>query len=71
MGFGSTAGQQILVSENDLFLTLDSGTSSAQNENLRLLLNRNIPLIIVGNMASETTFVHWKVVFLMSKSEKK
>ena len=26
---------------------------------------------LVGNMASETTFDHWKVVFLMSKSEKK
>ena len=32
----------ILVSENDLFLTLDLGTSSARNENLRPLLN--IPL---------------------------
>ena len=35
----------ISVSENGLFLTLGSGTSSAQNENLRPLLNRNIPLI--------------------------
>ena len=25
----------------------------------------------MGNMASETTFDHWKVGFLMSKSEKK
>ena len=29
----------------DLFLTLSSGTSSARNENLRPLLNTNIPLI--------------------------
>ena len=35
----------ILVSENGLFLTLGSGTSSAQNENLRPLLNTNMPLI--------------------------
>ena len=35
----------ILVSESGLFLTLGSGTSSARNENLRPLLNRNIPLI--------------------------
>ena len=35
----------ILVCENDLFLTLGSGTSSAQNENLRPLLYTNIPLI--------------------------
>ena len=33
------------VNENGLFLTLGSGTSSARNENLRPLLNRNIPLI--------------------------
>ena len=31
--------------KNGLFLTLGSGTSSAWNENLRPLLNRNIPLI--------------------------
>ena len=35
----------ILVSENDLFLTLGLGTSSAGNGNLRPLLNKNIPLI--------------------------
>ena len=35
----------ILVSENDLFLTLGLGTFSARNKNLRPLLNRNIPLI--------------------------
>ena len=35
----------ILVSENDLFLTLGLGTSNARNENLRPLLNTNIPLI--------------------------
>ena len=35
----------ILVSENDLFLTLGSDTASARNENLRPLLHTNIPLI--------------------------
>ena len=34
----------ILVSENDLFLTLGSATFSARNENLRPHLNTNIPL---------------------------
>ena len=48
--------------ESGLFLTLGKGTSNARNENLRPLLNTNKPLI-VGNMASETTFDHWKVVF--------
>ena len=33
------------MSESGLFLTLGSGTSSAQNENRRPLFNRNIPLI--------------------------
>ena len=32
----------ILVSENDLFLTLSLHTSSARNENLRPLLRTNI-----------------------------
>ena len=41
----------ILVSENDLFLTLGSATFSARNENLRPLLN------LVGSMASENTFL--------------
>ena len=36
--------KEVLVSENDLFLTLGSGTSSARNENLRPLLNTNTPL---------------------------
>ena len=35
----------ILVGESGLFLTPGSGTSSAKNENLRLFLYRNIPLI--------------------------
>ena len=34
-----------LVSENDIFLTLGSGTSNARNENLRPLLKTNIPII--------------------------
>ena len=37
--------QEKSVSESGLFLTLSLGTSSARNENLRPLLNRNIPLI--------------------------
>ena len=36
---------KFLVSENGLFLTLGLCTSSARNENLRPLLNTNIPLI--------------------------
>ena len=52
----------ILVSESGLFLTLGSGTSSARNENLKPLLNRNIPLIS-GKYGLRTTFDHWKVVF--------
>ena len=36
---------KLLVSENDLFLTVGLGTSNARNENLRPLLNTNIPLI--------------------------
>ena len=35
----------IFTYSNDLFLTLGSGTSGAPNENLRPLLNTNIPLI--------------------------
>ena len=35
----------ILECESGLFLTLGLGTSSARNENIRPLLNRNIPLI--------------------------
>ena len=35
----------LLVGESGLFLTLSSGTSSARNENLRPLFNRNISLI--------------------------
>ena len=38
-------GKGLISSESGLFLTLGSGTSSARNENLRPLLNRNIPLI--------------------------
>ena len=34
-----------LESESGLFLTLRSGTSGAQNENLRPLINTSIPLI--------------------------
>ena len=35
----------LLVGESGLFLTLGSGTSSAWNENIRPLLNKNIARI--------------------------
>ena len=46
-GSGRTESEEkvVLASENDLFLILGLGTSSAGNENLRPLLNTNIPLI--------------------------
>ena len=49
-----------LVSENDLFLTLGSGTTSARNENLRPLLNTNISLISgkYGLLAVGKSFSH-------------
>ena len=53
-----------------MFVAFVYKTHSARNENLSPFLNTSIPLIS-GKMASETTFDHWKVVFLMSKSEKK
>ena len=52
------------------FLPFGSGTSSARNKNQDHLSIETYPKS-VGNMASETTSDHWKVVFLMSKSEKK
>ena len=42
----------VVVSENDLFLISGLGTSNARNENLRPLLNTNIPLIS-GNYSLE------------------
>ena len=60
----------ILVSENDLFLTLGLGTSNARNENLRLLLNTNIPLIS-GNYGLRNHFWPLESRFLMRKNEKK
>ena len=59
----------ILVSESGLFLTLGSGTSSARNENLRPLLNTNIPLIS-GKYGFRNHFWPPESRFLMSKSEK-
>ena len=56
--------------KKDLFLTLDSGTSSAQNENLRPLLNTNIPLIS-GKYGLRNYFWPLESRFLMRKSEKK
>ena len=58
---------KILVSQNDLFLTLGSGTSSARNENLRPLLNTNIPLVS-GN---RNHFGTLESRFLLRKSEKR
>ena len=71
----STCWQQsdekaILVSENDLFLTLGSDTSSARNENLRPFFYRNIPLIN-GKYGLRNHFWPLESCFLMSKSEKK
>ena len=60
----------ILVSENDLFLTLGLGTSNARNENLRPLLNTNIPLIS-GNYVLRNHFWPLESCFLMRKNEKK
>ena len=59
------------VSENDLFFTLGSGTSSAQNENLWPLLNTNIPLIS-GKYGLRNHFWPLEVEsrFLMRKIEK-
>ena len=59
-----------LVSENDLFLTLGFGTSNARNENLRPLLNTNIPLIS-GNYGLRNHFWPLESRFLMRKNEKK
>ena len=58
-----------LVSENDLFLTLGSGTSSARNENLRPLLNTNIPLIS-GKYGLINHFWPFESRFLMRLGEK-
>ena len=59
----------ILVSEDGLFLTLGSGTSSARNENLRPLLSTNIPLIS-GKYGLRNHFWPLESHFLMRKSEK-
>ena len=53
-----------------LFLPLCSGTFSSRNENLRPLLNRNIPLIS-GKYGLRNHFWPLKSGFLMRKSEKK
>ena len=60
----------ILVSENDLFLTLGLGTSSARNKNRRPLLNTNIPLIS-GEYGLRNHFWPLESRFLMRKNEKK
>ena len=56
--------------KNGLFLTLGSGTSSAWNENLSSLFNRNIPLIS-GTDGLWNHFWPLESGFLMRKSEKK
>ena len=58
-----------LIYKDGLFLTLGSVPETKIYDYLSILL-LTYPYL-VGNMASETTFDHWKVVFLMSKSEKK
>ena len=60
----------ILVSENDLFLTLGLGTSNARNKNLRPLFYRNIPLIS-GKYGLRNHFWPLESRFLMRKIEKK
>ena len=60
----------ILESDGGLFLTLGSGTSSAQNENLKPLFITNIP-IISGNYGLRNHFWRLQSGFLMRKSEKK
>ena len=57
-------------SENDLFLILGSGTSSARNENLRPPLSTNKPLIS-GKYGLRNHFLPLESRFLMRKSEKK
>ena len=54
----------------DRFLTLCSGTSCTCNENLRPLLNRNIPLIS-GKYGLRNHFWPLESRFIMGKSEKK
>ena len=68
----NTAAEEkvILVSENDLFFTLGLGTSNARNENLRPLLDTNIPLIS-GNYGLRNHFWPLEIRFLMRKNEKK
>ena len=56
------------VNENGLFLTLGSGISSARNENLRQLLNTNIPQIS-GKYGLRNHFWPLESCFLMRKSE--
>ena len=58
------------TSENDLFLTLGSGASSARNKNLRPLLDRNIPLIR-RKYGLRNHFWPLESGFLMRKSEKR
>ena len=60
----------ILVSESGIFLTLGSGTSSARFENLRPLLNRNIPLIS-GKYGLRNHLGPLESGILVRKSEKK
>ena len=55
-----------------LFLTLGSGTSTAGNENLRPLLNRNVPLISGKyGLRNLRNFDHWKVFFSWGKVRKR
>ena len=68
--WGGFEEKVILVSENDLFLTLGLGNSNARNENLRPLLNKNIPLIS-GNYGLRNHFWPLESCFLMGENEKK
>ena len=68
--WGHSEKKVLLVSENDLFLTLGLGTFSAWNENLRSLLNTNISLNN-GKYGIRNHFWPLESRFFMRKSEKK
>ena len=69
-GMQPDESEEKAILESGLFLTLGSGTSSAQNENRRPLFNRNIPLIS-GKYGLRNHFWPLESRFLMRKNEKK
>ena len=67
---GPEEGKDHFSKWNGLLLTLGLSTSSARNENLRPLLNRNIPLIS-GEYGFRNHVWPLESGFLMRKNEKK